>query len=125
MKVFLIFLWDLIMIAKKWIMLLVYYGIIFELTLLIFGFTINLEIFSKEQSQCRKYIRECNLDYIYFGNNAQRCNPSCAKSPISTIKGIHEHNLFADMIENYVDGHPLTQINLSSSAFQESSFRKR
>lgn len=117
MKVFLIFLWNLICVAKKWVWLLIFYGTVFELTLLIFGFTINFEVFSKEQSQCRKMIRECNRDYLYFGANARRCDPGCAKNPVSTIKGIHEHNLFADMIDNYISSRPLTEITIEGSDY--------
>lgn len=103
-------LYSVIKTLQKLFGMVLFYLVVMELSLLICGFSFNFRIFSFEQQNCRKMLRQCSDEYAYFGKLAAACSPDCLENPIISLKGVSEHNPITNAIDNYIAGRPLGSI---------------
>lgn len=92
-------------ILKGFISLIVFYLIVMEFTLLIFGYSFNFKLLSKEQFGCRKKVKSCLNTYIYYGvNDGKDCGSHCMDSLLFTLEGFHENNYFTQKLDEFYEG---------------------
>lgn len=87
-------------LLKGFFLLIIFYLIIMEMTLLICGYSFNFNLLSKEQFKCRREVKNCLNTYIYYGvNDGKGCGSECMDSLMVTLEGYHENNFFTRLID--------------------------
>lgn len=89
---------------QPWLNLVLFYLIIMEMTLLIFGYSFNFSLLSQEQFTCRKKVDQCLHSYIYYGiNDEKKCTSDCLDALIITLEDYHKYNFFTRLIDRFID----------------------
>lgn len=92
-------------ILKGFISLIVFYLIVMQLTLLVFGYSFNFKLLSKDQFECRRNVKKCLNTYIYYGINDQKdCGSHCMDSLFFTLEDFHKNNYFTQKLDEFYEG---------------------